>query len=137
MLGKVFLGDAEGVADGELRIEITGGGDGSGTVDVVVLSSDTGPALYEVVDDDGNVDTDVLEAVHAGDEEIYLVFTYKPIETIANGELRFTPPSDWDPPQADSSSQHGYTRVEGGGIGSAEFLSQLCDGADLLPRNGR
>ena len=33
-----------------------------------------------------------------------LLFTYTPIETIIDGELKFTVPSGWDDPQRDSAS---------------------------------
>ena len=48
--------------------------------------------------------------VHAGDEEIYLVFRYTPVETIDDGALRFTVPSDWSAPQEESSNVLGYTK---------------------------
>ena len=110
--------------DGLLRVEVTGGGDGSGTVEVAVVHSQAGPAEYDVVLDDGTIDAQIIEEVHAGDSETQIRFTYKPIETIADGALKFTVPSAWSHPQADSVTTPGYTTVSvpsGGSVGSVTF----------------
>ena len=70
--------------------------------------------------DDDTVISD--RRVHAGDEEIYLVFRYTPVETIDDGALRFTVPSDWSPPQEDSSNVLGYTEIStSGSLGAYDF----------------
>ena len=83
-----------------LRVEVAGGGDGSGKVEVEVAASQAGPAQYEVTADDGTVSTQIIEEVHAGDSETHIKFTYTPIETIGDGELQFTVPAGWSHPQA-------------------------------------
>ena len=50
--------------------------------------------------------------VHAGDDSTYLVFTYTPSQTIAEGQLRFSVPGGWSAPQGDATSQAGYTYLE-------------------------
>ena len=131
LLGKVYISAIADVAntdepedhDGLLRVEVGGGGDGSGTVDVAIVSTKAGPAEYDFVED-GEAVTRIDEQVHAGDDEIHLRFTYKPIETIADGELKFTVPAGWTAPQANSSRQPGYTDVDtpsGGSIGSVIY----------------
>ena len=111
--------------DGRLRVAVAGGGDGAGTVTRTIVSSEEGTALYtNVVQVDGSVTASTTaQQVHAGDAETHLQFVYTPVETITNGELRFTVDSDWSNPQANSSSEPGYTTVSssGGGIGSVEF----------------
>ena len=50
-----------------------------------------------------------------------LLFTYTPIETIIDGELKFSVPSGWADPQTDSPSTTGFTVVDSGGrIGSPD-----------------
>ena len=99
-------------ADGLLRVEVGGGGDGSGTVDFdSPLAPNPVLRHYTVIADDGTPETQIIEQVHAGDDEVNLEFVYTPIETIGDGELQFTVPSGWTYPQADSSSEPGYTTV--------------------------
>ena len=108
--------------DGLLRVEVAGGGDGGGTATVDVASSKAGPATYDVTADDGTVSEQVIEQVHAGDDETALKFTYTAVETIEEGELKFTVPSGWSNPQADSSRTPGYTTAGPiGSIGSVTF----------------
>ena len=72
------------------------------------MASKSGAGLY-----DGEIDVDnkILQ-VHAGDDSTYLVFTYTPSQTIAEGQLRFTVPSTWTPPQNDATDDPGYTYLE-------------------------
>ena len=46
------------------------------------------------LDDEGETITD--ERIHAGDSETHIRFVYDPIETISNGELKFTVAANWD-----------------------------------------
>ena len=108
--------------DGLLRVEVGGGGDGSGKATVEIAASKTGPAQYEITADDGTVSTPIVERVHAGDDETHLRFVYTPIETIGDGELRFTVSAGWSHPQVDSSREPGFTDVDTtGSIGSVTF----------------
>ena len=60
--------------------------------------------------------------VHAGDDSTYLVFTYTPSQTIAEGQLRFTVPGTWTAPQNEATGEPGYTYLEeiGGAVVSNE-----------------
>ena len=99
-----------------------GGGDGSGKATVEIVNSKEGPEPYEMTADDGTVSTTVTEQVHAGDDETHLRFVYTPIETIGDGELRFTVSPGWSAPQADSSRMPGFTTVTStGSIGAITF----------------
>ncbi|MYE87693.1 hypothetical protein F4X33_01675, partial [Candidatus Poribacteria bacterium] len=89
-LGKVYA-DAPGV----LQIEVGGALDGTGTATV-----------------------DIAE-VRAAADDVQLVFTYTPTQTIADGALRFTVPSGWSKPQVDELGSPGYTEMEGLGLGTA------------------
>ena len=126
LLGRVYRTDCiddsstVGVREdynGFLRVAVTGGGDGGGTATVeIVASENTGKYMI----DDEEVDTRQL---HAGDgAKTHLQFTYTPIETIIDGELKFSvPSSEWADPQTDSPSTTGFTQVSSGGrIGSAD-----------------
>ena len=84
-LGKIYAG-----APGILQIEVGGALDGTGTATV-----------------------DPAE-VRAAANDVQLVFTYTPTQTIADGALRFTVPSSWSKPQVDELGSPGYTEVEGG-----------------------
>ena len=108
--------------DGLLRVEVAGGGDGSGKATVEIVASKAGPAQYDVTADDGTVSTQIIEQVHAGDDETHLRFVYTPIETIGDGELMFTVSPNWSAPQADSSRMPGFTTVtSSGSIGAVAF----------------
>ena len=82
------------------------------------METQGGPGTY--LDDEGETITD--ERIHAGDSETHIRFVYDPIETISNGELKFTVAANWDDPQADSSREPGFTDVSSGGsIGSETY----------------
>ena len=67
------------------------------------MKSKSGDGLY-----DGETDVDEkMMQVHAGDDSTYLVFTYTPSQTIAEGQLRFTVPGTWTPPQRDATDRAG------------------------------
>ena len=89
-LGKIYA-DAPGI----LQIEVSGAADGTGTATV-----------------------DPAE-VRAAANDVRLVFTYTPTQTIVDGELRFTVPSGWSKPQVDELGSPGYTEVDGVGLGTA------------------
>ena len=88
-LGKTYA-DAPGV----LQIDVTGASDGSGTVTV-----------------------DPTE-VRAAANDVQLVFTYTPTQTVVDGELKFTAPTGWSKPQVDDLGNPGYTEVDGSGLGT-------------------
>ena len=103
--------------DGLLRVAVTGGGDGSGSASVEIVASENS-GVYEV-------DGEEVKQLHSGDgAKTHLRFTYTPIETIIDGELKFAVPSGWDDPQRDSASAAGFTDVDttGGRIGSPRAL---------------
>ena len=130
-----FMIEAQGSADGDyvdirdddiaddtdpdpLTVEVKGAESGSGEGVVEIMASKSGAGLY-----DGETDVDnTMMQVHAGDDSTYLVFTYTPSQTIAEGQLRFTVPSTWTPPQRDDTGEPGYTYLEeiGGAIVSNE-----------------
>ena len=128
-----FMIESQGSADGDyvdirdddeadstdpLTVEVKGAESGSGEGEVEIMASKSGAGLY-----DGETDVDnTMMQVHAGDDSTYLVFTYTPSQTIAEGQLRFTVPSTWTPPQRDDTGQPGYTYLEeiGGAIVSNE-----------------
>ncbi len=87
-VGKIYADDP-----GVLKIEVSGAADGTGT------------ATVEPVE------------VRAADD-VRLVFTYTPTQTIENGELKFTVPSGWSKPQVDELGRPGYTEVDGVGLGT-------------------
>ena len=101
LLGRVYRTDCldDGVApepddyNGLLRVAVTGGGDGSGTVEVDIVDSEQGSGIYIVINDDGEEEEQDIPQLHAGDgASAYLRFTYTPIETIIDGELKFIRP---------------------------------------------
>ena len=97
--------------NGFLRVAVTGGGDGGGRAEVEIVNSDNDAGDYEV---DG--ETVNMRQLHAGDgAKTNLLFTYTPIETIIDGELKFSVPSGWADPQTDSPSTEGFTVVNSGG----------------------
>ena len=125
LLGKVYmpvgLADDAVVADierasGLLRLAVTGGDGGSGEATHEVVRSNGGLSSY--LNEDGDIVSE--RRVHAGDDNIYLLFTYAPIETIEDGMLRFVVDSDWDKPQEDSPNQIGYTDVDDAGVPTFE-----------------
>ena len=56
--------------------------------------------------------------VHAGDDSAYIVFTYEPAQTIAEGQLRFSVAPGWSLPQNDSTGAEGYTYLDSAGTGA-------------------
>ena len=91
-----------------LVIEVLGAQSGTGDGEVVIEKSKSGDGLY---DGETDVDNKIMQ-VHAGDDSTYLVFTYTPSQTIAEGQLRFTVPGTWTPPQNDSTEDPGYTYLK-------------------------
>ena len=89
-LGRIYAD-----APGELRIEVSGAADGTGTATVEPTE------------------------VGAAANDVRLVFTYTPSQTIENGELRFTVPRGWSKPQVDNLGRPGYTEVDSVGLGTA------------------
>ena len=115
---------------------MAGGGDGSGKVTVAIVSTQAGTASYTNVyklNDGGREATQTTQQIHAGDGETHLQFKYEPVETITDGELKFTVDPDWSDPQADSATEPGYTTVTvaGGGIGAVEY--QTASGYLTVP----
>ena len=105
--------DTDGVDmnDGLIRLEVVAGAGGTGEATLAdIVQSDEG--LREYLNEAGDA-LESVRKVHAGDTGIYLVFKYTPVETIEDGALRFTVPSDWSMPQEESSNQAGYTTVAG------------------------
>ena len=92
-------------ADGALKIGVTSAQDGTG---MVAFEGTTVPV------------------VRAADDNVKLVFIYTPTQTIQDGELKFTVPGNWSPPQVDNIGNKGYTEVAGAGLGSAS-----AEGASL------
>ena len=88
------LGQIYSTYDGKLRLDVTAaaGGTGTATVDKA----------------------EVRAAV-----PVTLTFEYKSSQTINDGELKFTAPGGWTPPQRDDPALPGYTDVTGIGLGDA------------------
>ena len=101
-----------------LTVEVKGAESGSGEGVVEIVKSKSGDGLY---DGETDVDNKIMQ-VHAGDDSTYLMFTYTPSQTIAEGQLRFTVPGTWTAPQRDATGQPGYTYFEeiGGAVVSNE-----------------
>ena len=119
LLGEVFvphialttdpsnLDDVE-AATGLIRLEVVAGAGGTGeAAPARVVRSKTG--LRNYLDEDGEIEQD--RKVHAGDDEIEIVFKYTPVETINDGDLRFTVPEDWSKPDNENPNDHGYIEV--------------------------
>ena len=90
--GKIYDG-----APGILQLEITTALDGTGTA--------------TVTDADGNA-----PAIRAAADEVMLVFTYTPSQTIEDGALEFTVPRTWSKPQVEDLGAEGSTEVESTGV---------------------
>ena len=88
-LGKIF-NDAPGI----LKVDVTSASDGMGTA--------------AVTDGAGNAPD-----VRAADDDVELVFTYTPNQTITDGELRFTVPASWSRPQVEEIGIPGFIEVNG------------------------
>ena len=122
LLGKIYWVEAGGdkdafdrgtdTANGKLRVNVVSAADGTGEATVEIRNSSSPTGKYGI-DADGDPDKDaVTQQVHAGDTDIYLLFTYTPHETITTGELRFTVPTGWTIPQEDDQGKPGYTYFE-------------------------
>ena len=95
-------------ATGLIRLEVVAGAGGTGeAAPARVVRSKTG--LRNYLDEDGEIEQD--RKVHAGDDEIEIVFKYTPVETINDGDLRFTVPEDWSQPDNENPNDHGYIEV--------------------------
>ena len=106
-LGETFT-DAAGV----LKVAVGGADDGTGTATVRIVDTKAGAQDY--VDPTDSTKTVNEMRIHAGDNATYLEFTYKPGQTIEEGQLQFTVPGGWSDPQGDDPLMAGYTRVAGG-----------------------
>ena len=100
LLGALYLNDG-----GQLRVNVISAADGTGVATVDIRESSSARGKY----DGSDVET---QEVHAGDTDVYLLFTYTPHETITEGELRFTVPTNWSLPQEDDQGDPGYTYFE-------------------------
>ena len=70
-------------ATGLIRLEVVAGAGGTGeAAPARVVRSKTG--LRNYLDEDGEIEQD--RKVHAGDDEIEIVFKYTPVETINDGD---------------------------------------------------
>ena len=108
----------------ELNILVKGAESGSGSAEVVIQNSKSGKALY---DGETDIDNEKLQ-VHAGDDSTYLVFTYTPSQTIADGRLRFVVPGSWTEPQDEATGDPGYTWFEELGsaqVGTLDFSNRI------------
>ena len=115
---------------GVIRLEVEAGAGGTGEASLLEITrSDAGLRDYLNADGDALVSE---RRVHAGDKEIYLVFKYAPVETISDGALQFTVPSDWTAPQEDSSNTRGYTEIRSSGAntGAPSFRQPGCHHTD-------
>ena len=101
---------------GELRVEVVGADDGSGTAEVEIVNTGQPDDAMYLDDEDSDSDGDKTELVegmriHAGDMGTYLMFTYTPSETIQNGQLKFAAPGEWTDPQNNPGTA-GYTFID-------------------------
>ncbi len=106
-LGETFT-DAAGV----LKVMVGGADDGTGTAAVRIVDTRSGAQDYPDPTDSTKTVNEMR--IHAGDNATYLEFTYKPGQTIEEGQLKFTVPGGWSDPQGDDPLMMGYTRVVGG-----------------------
>ena len=115
LLGKIYWVELGGnaaafdrnvdEADGKLRVKVISAGDGTGVATVEIRNSSSPTGIYDGAEA-------ATQEVHAGDTSVYLLFTYSPHETITDGELRFTVPTNWSIPQEDDQGEAGYTYFE-------------------------
>ena len=118
LLGTVYLADDEAeTSDGQLRIKVRSGDDGTGNAKFAISRSQSGSQTYVMAD--GTEGSDVR--VHAGDTETYLTFTYTADQPISKGQLRFFVPIEegWSSPQG-NNRMPGYTRFTGN-VGEPTF----------------
>ena len=113
--------DATDERNGILRIKIDGAADGTGTAEVEVRGSDHSGKY------DGS--STATREVHAGSTGSYLLFTYSPTQTIIDGELRFTVPSDWSAPQGEEQGEEGYTYLDE--VGNADIGPAVFNGRTI------
>ena len=103
-----YLGETFTDAVGELRVNVTGADDGTGTATVDIVKSKQGAVEY-------TAENGVEMRVHAADDGTYIKFVYTPTETIENGALRFTVPNGWSEPQGSDLGAAGFTSIQAGG----------------------
>ena len=103
-----YLGETFTDAAGELRVNVTGADDGTGTATVDIVKSKQGAVEY-------TAENGVEMRVHAADDGTYIKFVYTPTETIENGALRFTVPNGWSEPQGSDLGAAGFTSIQAGG----------------------
>ena len=131
-----FTVESMGSADGEfvdirdddvaesvdpLAVEVKGAESGTGEAEVDIVANKAGEGLY-----DGETDVDeAIPQIHAGDDSTYIVFTYTPSQTIAEGELKFIAPGTWTAPQDNATDDPGYTYLEE--VGGAVISNQMYD----------
>ena len=130
LLGEIYYDDVNDnkkpdrpdEVDGKMRVKVISAADGTGVATVEIRNSSSPTGKYDGSDD-------VTQEVHAGDTSVYLLFTYTPHETITDGELRFTVPTNWSLPQEDDQGEAGYTyfeEVRNADIGSADIGEALA-----------
>ena len=104
-----------------LTIEVKGAESGTGEAEVEIVGNKSGEGLY-----DGEADVDnAIRQIHAGDDSTYIVFTYTPSQTIAEGELKFIVPGTWSTPQDNATDDPGYTYLEE--VGGAVISNEMYD----------
>ena len=98
------------IRDGLIRLEVVAGTGGTGEATLVeVVRSDEGLRSY--LNADGDARSKRSGRSMPATPRFISCFKYTPVETITDGSLRVTVPSDWTPPQDESSSRAGYTTV--------------------------
>ena len=139
-LGEVHFKKDTTDYNGLLRIEVTGGDDGSGSATIEVTQTKRGAQDYIVVATDGTESTVNEPRVHAGDDSTYITLVYTASQPIINGQIQFIAPTGdgWSEPQ-ESDRIAGYTRIESGGdIDPSVFNEDGSVTADIidLPTGG-
>ena len=123
-LGETFS-DSDPV--GQLRVNVTGADDGSGTGEVTLVASKAGDGAY--TDVNGVAVTEMR--VHAADDATYVKVVYTATETIENGALKFTAPAGWSKPQGSDPGEVGFTSVQGTGGASIDPEAYADAATDL------
>ena len=104
-----------------LTITVKGAESGTGEAEVEIVANKAGEGLY-----DGETDVDnAIRQIHAGDDSTYIVFTYTPSQTIAEGQLKFIAPGTWTAPQDNATDDPGYTYLEE--VGGAVISNETYD----------
>ena len=139
-LGQVHFKKGTTGYNGLLRIEVTGGDDGSGSATIDITQTKRGSQDYMVVATDGTESTVNEPRVHAGDDSTYITLVYTASQPIADGQIQFIVPTSegWSKPQ-ESDRIEGYTRIESGGdVEPAVFNEDGSVTADIveLPTGG-